>query len=171
MKPLIPILIAVSIAVVIISVMVVSSSYQEENFRKDYQSAFEQCESIKLNLNPNPFAENGLANQQLVNDYTNCVENMIEKYGTDEVKQKIKEANTPSYQPNEYEFEKPSVDELEKRTAKMIQVCQELFFGQIEELTRCIDGAGDGIEYLCTKYDRYSTEYEECMDFSMNFTP
>jgi hypothetical protein len=175
MKSLIPIMIAVGIAVAIILVMIVSIPYQEEQEQKKLAQegleALEKCESIKLNWNPNPFAENGLANQQLVNDYTNCVENMIEKYGTDEVKQKIKEANMPSYQPNEYEFEKPSVDELEKRTAKMIQVCQELFFGQIEELTRCIDNADVGVEYLCTKYDRYSLEYEECMDFSMNFTP
>ena len=121
-------MIAVGIAVAIILVMIVSIPYQEEQEQKKLAQegleALEKCESIKLNWNPNPFAENGLANQQLVNDYTNCVENMIEKYGTDEVKQKIKEANMPSYQPNEYEFEKPSVDELEKRTAKIIQACQ-----------------------------------------------
>jgi len=175
MKPLIPILIAVGVAIVIILVMVISIPYQEEQQQKKLAQegldALNKCESIKLDWNPNPFAENGLANQQLVNDYENCIDNTIEKYGSDEVKQKIKEANMPSYQPNEYEFEKPSVDELEKRTAKMIQVCQEMFFGQIEELTRCIDNADVGVEYLCTKYDRYSLEYEECMDFSMNFTP
>ena len=175
MKPVIIIAIAISIAVAIILVMIVSIPYQEEQEQKKLAQegleALEKCESIKLNWNPNPFAENGLANQQLVNDYENCVDNAIEKYGTDEVKQKIKEANMPSYQPNEYEFEKPSVSELEERTAKIIQSCQEMFFGQIDKLNRCIDNADIAVEYLCTKYDKYSLEYEECMDFSMNFTP
>ena len=154
--------------------MLVSIPYQEEQQQKKLAQEgldeLNKCMQYQQQIELNPFIDQ-TQNQMMVKQYSDCVDNAIEKYGTDEVKQKIKEANMPSYQPNEYEFEKPSVDELEKRTAKMIQVCQELFFGQIEELTRCIDNADVGVEYLCTKYDRYSLEYEECMDFSMNFTP
>ena len=151
MKPVIIIAIAISIAVAIILVMVVSIPYQEEQQQKKFAQegldALNKCESIKLDWNYNPFAENGLANQQLVNDYENCVDNAIEKYGTDEVKQKIKEANMPSYQPNEYEFEKPSVKELEERKAEIVQNCIDSLYGQVDAMNRCINTADMVAQY------------------------
>ena len=167
MKPLNPILIAVGIAVAIILIMTVSIPYQEEQQQKKFAQEgldeLNKCMQYQQQIELNPFIDQ-TQNQMMVKQYSDCVDNAIEKYGTDEVKQKIKEANMPSYQPNEYEFEKPSVSELEERTAKIIQSCQEMFFGQIDKLNRCIDNADIAVEYLCTKYDKYSLEYEECMN-------
>jgi len=146
MKPLIPILIAVGIAVAIILIMIVSIPYQEEQQQKKLAQEgldeLNKCMQYQQQIELNPFIDQ-TQNQMMVKQYSDCIDNAIEKYGTEEVKQKIKEANTiqPSYQPNEYEFDKPSVKEIEERKAEYLNVCRELFYGQIDKLTRCIDGA------------------------------
>lgn len=95
---------------------------------------------IQQQLEINPFIDQ-TENQMIVNEYTDCVNDAIEKYGTDDVKQKIqqRESTQPSIQPNEYEFQKPSVQEIEEKKAKYLETCRELFYGQIEELNRCIN--------------------------------
>ena len=146
MKPVIIIAIAISIAVAIILVMVVSIPYQEEQQQKKLAQEgldeLNKCMQYQQQIELNPFIDQ-TQNQMVVKQYSDCVNNAIEKYGTDEVKQKINEMNSvkPAYPPNEYEFDKPSVDELKEMKAEYLDVCRELFFGQIDKLTRCIDGA------------------------------
>jgi hypothetical protein len=87
MKPLIPILIAVSIAVVIILVMVVSIPYQEEQQQKKLaQEKSDECKRILLtfdvvgNLNPT-ILEN---NQKILKLHEKCKQelNDIQLEGT-----------------------------------------------------------------------------------------
>jgi len=152
MKYLIPILIAVSIAVAIILVMVVSIPYQEEQQQKklvqEGLDELSKCMQYQQQIELNPFIDQ-TQNQMMVKQYSDCIDNAIEKYATDEVKQKIEEMSSiqPSFQPNEYEFQKPSIKELEERKAEFIDVCRELFYGQIDKLNRCIDGADIAIKY------------------------
>ena len=150
MKPLIPILIAVGIAVAIILVMLVSIPYQEEQQQKKLAQEgldeLNKCMQYQQQIELNPFIDQ-TQNQMMVKQYSDCVDNAIEKYGTDEVKQKIKEANMPSYQPNEYEFEKPSVKELEERKAEIVQNCIDSLYGQVDAMNRCINTADMVAQY------------------------
>jgi hypothetical protein len=150
MKPLNPILIAVGIAVAIILIMTVSIPYQEEQQQKKFAQEgldeLNKCMQYQQQIELNPFIDQ-TQNQMMVKQYSDCVDNAIEKYGTDEVKQKIKEANMPSYQPNEYEFEKPSVKELEERKAEIVQNCIDSLYGQVDAMNRCINTADMVAQY------------------------
>ena len=150
MKPLNPILIAVGIAVAIILIMTVSIPYQEEEQQKKFAQEgldeLNKCMQYQQQIELNPFIDQ-TQNQMMVKQYSDCVDNAIEKYGTDEVKQKIKEANMPSYQPNEYEFEKPSVKELEERKAEIVQNCIDSLYGQVDAMNRCINTADMVAQY------------------------
>jgi len=147
MKPLIPIIIAIGVTVAIILTMLVSIPYQEEQEQKKLAQEgldeLSKCMQIQQQLVLNPFIDQS-QNQMIVKQYADCIDNVSEKYLTDEMRAEIDEMNSiqPTYEYEyEYEFNKPTVNELKERKAEFIEVCSELFYCQIEKLNRCIANA------------------------------
>ena len=126
MKPLIPILIAVGIAIAIILIMVVLMPYQEEQQQKKLAqiglNELSKCEQISQQIVHNPFIDQS-QNQMIVKQYEDCVEKVWDTYATDEDKQ------------NRDNLEQ-SYDEAR---ASAIQDCREKHIGQLDEMNRCIE--------------------------------
>jgi|APSaa5957512535_1039671.scaffolds.fasta_scaffold24267_2 hypothetical protein len=142
MNPLIPIsiIIILSIVGIVAFTFVIIPEYEKQQAMNDLL----KCEEIKDDWNYNPFAENGLANEQLVKDYTECVDGLWENYATDE----------------DWENRK-NVELAESRSVQDYKNwCNETYLGQLEHLTDCLDEYGDFPEiYRLTKeFDKVRDE-------------
>jgi hypothetical protein len=135
MKPLIPVLMAVSITVAIIVVMFVAIPYQEgqeqKKFAQEGLDELNKCMQIQQQLELNPFIDQ-TQNQMAVKQYEDCVENVWQNYATDD----------------ELEKRDNMVNEHEESLQKVIQQCREEYIGQLHEMESCIENSKDMMNSL-----------------------
>jgi hypothetical protein len=125
MNPLIPIslIIGLSIIGIVAFTFVIIPEYEKQQM----MDALLKCEEIKEDWNYDMFAENGLANEQLVKDYTECVDGLWESYATDE----------------DWDNRK-SIELSEKRSVQDYKNwCSEVSLNYGQSLSDCLNEYGD----------------------------
>ena len=176
MKPVIIIAVVVVCSVVaVLGILVlqeigtIQEQLKQESLATKGIVELDNCMTILNEIGNYPFIDQ-TQNEMILKRHGDCIDNAIEKYGTDEIKEQYEENKSiqPTYV---YEFQKPTMAELEeekaelkKRKAEFIDACIELNYGHVDAMNRCIDSADIAVEFMCKKFAEESKEYEECMN-------
>ena len=133
MKPVIIIVIVVGISIAIVGGFLMIPILEEQ--RVEYLvKKIQSCTGVMEQWNYNPFAENGLDNQWIVDEMERCQKDIIENIYTEEEREWY------------YAQLKDHEDEKKNDRLHLTQFCQEEYYGDIVRLNECLDKIEDLIK-------------------------